>query len=180
MSTIKVDKLQGTSGTATALTLDGANSTVNGTLNVDGAVTLDTTLSVTGVHTIGNNAVVTSEGGTVTTNLQQGLCKAWSHFNGSGTVALQDSFNCASITDRAAGLFTVVFINDMGNNNHSSSGSVKKDNSTDDGNIMVHIGGDSGYTTAVGEISIMARRVDQTLSAVDGVEIQSQTFGDLA
>ena len=123
---------------------------------------------------------VVAEGGSTTTNLQQGLCKAWSHFNGSGTVALQDSFNCASITDRAAGLFTVVFINDMGNNNHSSSGSVKKDNSTDDGNIMVHIGGDSGYTTAVGEIRIMARRVDQTLSAVDGVEIQSQTFGDLA
>jgi hypothetical protein len=123
---------------------------------------------------------VVAEGGSTTTNLQQGLCKAWSHFNGSGTVALQDSFNCASITDRAAGLFTVVFINDMGNNNHSSSGSVKKDNSTDDGNIMVHIGGDSGYTTAVGEIRIITRRVDQALSAVDGVEIQSQTFGDLA
>jgi hypothetical protein len=119
------------------------------------------------------------EGGTNTTNLQQGLCKALVSYKSKGTT-INNSFNIASHTDSATGLFTVVFINDMGNNNHSSSGSVKKDNSTDDGNIMVHIGGDSGYTTAVGEIRIMARRVDQTLSAVDGVEIQSQTFGDLA
>ena len=131
------------------------------------------------VSTSANSMTIRGEGSNQT-SIQQGLCKAWSHFNGSGTPALQDSFNCASITDRATGLFTVVFINDMGNNNHSSSGSVKKDNSTDDGNIMVHIGGDSSYTTAVGEIRIMARRVDQTLGAVDGVEIQSQTFGDLA
>ena len=72
MSTIKVDKLQGTSGTSTALTLSGANSTVNGTLNVDGAVTLDSTLAVTGVHTVGTNAVATSAGGAVTTSIVQG------------------------------------------------------------------------------------------------------------
>ena len=138
------------------------------------------TIGSTPVVSASANSMTIRGEGTAQTSIQQGLCKAWSHFNGSGTPALQDSFNCASITDRATGLFTVVFINDMGNNNHSSSGSVKKDNSTDDGNIMVHIGGDSGYTTAVGEIRIMARRVDQTLSAVDGVEIQSQTFGDLA
>ena len=51
MSEIRVNKIQGTSGSNTAITLSGANSTVNGTL------------SVTGVHTIGNNAVVTSDGG---------------------------------------------------------------------------------------------------------------------
>ena len=51
MSEIKVDKLQGTSGSDTAITLSGANATVGGTL------------AVTGVHTIGNNAVYTSEGG---------------------------------------------------------------------------------------------------------------------
>ena len=134
---------------------------------------------LTGRASAGSIAV-TAEGGTVTTSLQQGLCKAWSHFNGSGTPALQDSFNCASITDRSAGLFTVVFTNDMANNNHSSSGSAKKDNNTDDGNIMVHIGGDSDYTTATGEIQVMCRRVAQSLSTVDGQEIQSQTFGDLA
>ena len=78
MSEIRVDKIQGTSGTATAITLSGANSTVNGTLNVDGAVTLDTTLAVTGVHTVGNNAVATSDGGSATMSIIQGLAKQWS------------------------------------------------------------------------------------------------------
>ena len=129
MSEIRVDKIQGTSGTATALTLDGANSTVNGTLNVDGAVTLDTTLSVTGVHTIGNNAgvtgvhtignnaVVTSEGGAVTSNLAQGSIKAWCRSN-NGTVAV-DSFNISGTTDNAAGDYDIQINNNMSNANYA-------------------------------------------------------------
>ncbi len=65
MSTIKVDKLQGTSGTSTAITLSGANATVGGTL------------AVTGVHTIGTNAIYTSDGGAVTQNAVQGIAKCW-------------------------------------------------------------------------------------------------------
>ena len=49
MSRIKVDALQGTSGSDTAITLSGANATVG------------RTLAVTGVHTIGNNAIYTSD-----------------------------------------------------------------------------------------------------------------------
>ena len=59
MSEIKVDKLQGTSGSDTAITLSGANATVGGTL------------AVTGVHTIGTNAVYTSDAGAVTQNVVQ-------------------------------------------------------------------------------------------------------------
>ncbi len=40
-------------------------------------------------------------------------CKAWAKFNGSGTPALDDSFNVASITDTATGRFGVNFIIDM-------------------------------------------------------------------
>ena len=44
MSEIRVDKIQGTSGTATALTLDGANSTLGGTLSTPagGTIKVDT------------------------------------------------------------------------------------------------------------------------------------------
>jgi hypothetical protein len=114
MSEIRVDKIQGTSGTATALTLDGANSTINGTLNVDGAVTLDTTLSVTGVHTIGTNAVATSDGGAATTSIVQGLAKMWFYKINDGS-SLADSFNASSVTDTGTGDFTVVINNNMNN-----------------------------------------------------------------
>ena len=66
-------------------------------------VTLAGTLAVTGVHTVGNNAIYTSEGGAVTQNIAQGLVKTWINLNGTGTPAIRDSFNCASITDTGTG-----------------------------------------------------------------------------
>ena len=40
--------------------------------------------TLTGVSTAGSIAV-TGEGNSTTTNLQQGLCKSWVNFNGTGT-----------------------------------------------------------------------------------------------
>lgn len=39
--------------------------------------------------------------------------KAWVNFNGTGTVAIRDSFNCSSIADVGVGLYTMNFINNM-------------------------------------------------------------------
>ena len=50
---------------------------------------------LTGRSSAGSIAV-TAEGGTVTTNLQQGLIKSWVNMNGSGTIANRDSFNTSS------------------------------------------------------------------------------------
>ena len=46
--------------------------------------------TLTGVTTAGSIAV-TGEGNSTTTNLQQGLVKAWAETNGSGTT-IRDSF----------------------------------------------------------------------------------------
>ena len=48
--------------------------------------------TLTGVTTAGSIAV-TGEGNSTTTNLQQGLCKGCMNLDGSGTIAIQDSFN---------------------------------------------------------------------------------------
>ena len=63
-------------------------------------------------------AVIKSEGGAVTTSVQQGLAKAWINFNGTGTIAARDSFNISGITDDATGTYTVTINNDMANANH--------------------------------------------------------------
>ena len=68
----------------------------------------------TGVTTAGS-IDVTGEGNSTTTNLQQGLAKAW--FQASSTATLSDSFNISSGTDNGTGDHTITIANDMGNAN---------------------------------------------------------------
>jgi len=72
-------------------------------------------------QTAANSVVVTGEGGTNTTSLQQGLAKAWVNFDGTGTIAVRDSFNVASLTDNATGNYTVNFMSAMSDANYSAN-----------------------------------------------------------
>ena len=65
---------------------------------------------------ISNAGQVTVQGeGTATTNLQQGLAKAFITIDVSAAAAFSsdDSFNIASVTDAATGVFTIAFTNAM-------------------------------------------------------------------
>jgi len=74
-----------------------------------------------GVVTLLTTAVAKSEGGAVTTNIAQGLLKSWIRFNGSGTIAINDNFNCSSITDNATGVYTMTMQTAMANINYSQT-----------------------------------------------------------
>ena len=80
------------------------------------------TNTLTGTTSAGS-IVVTGEGGSTTTNLQNGLAKAWGHFDQKGSVlganTLGDTFNLTSITDVEAGHIDVTIANDMGNATYS-------------------------------------------------------------
>ena len=92
-------------------------------LNVDtivdkagsGGATLTTPI-LTGIS---NTSTATSEGGNVTTNISQGLAKAWVNFNGNGTIAARDSLNVSGLTDRAAGKYTTTFSAAMAATNYN-------------------------------------------------------------
>ena len=108
MSTIKVDTIQKNGG-ASEISID----------------------KLGGVTAAGSMLVV-GEGGTVTTNLQQGLCKFWVKWNGTGTAAENDSFNSSGLTDNGTGLTTFGFTTNMGNANYSlttTNSSVEANNS---------------------------------------------------
>ena len=61
--------------------------------------------TLTGTTTAGSISV-TGEGNSTTTNLQQGLAKAWVNIDGdASTPASRDSFNVGSITDVSAGQY---------------------------------------------------------------------------
>ena len=72
--------------------------------------------TLTGVTTAGSIAV-TGEGNSTTTNLQQGLTKAWGKINCQGTPSILQSFNVSSVVDVTTGQFECVYTNTTSSTN---------------------------------------------------------------
>ena len=81
------------------------------------------TNTLTGTSTAGSIAV-TAEGNSTTTNLQQGLAKAWAFKQADGT-ALLDSFNISSIDDDGTGDYGLNFTNAFNNVNYAPTAMQK-------------------------------------------------------
>ena len=91
MSTVKVDTIQTTGGVS--------------------EIAIDKLKGVSAASSIS----VVGEGGTTTTNLQQGLAKTWINLGTDSSNAVnRDSFNVSSVDDDDVGLFTVHHNNNMG------------------------------------------------------------------
>mgnify|MGYP003646140166 CR=1 FL=1 len=130
--------------------------------------------TLTGVTTAGS-IVVTGEGNSTTTNLQQGLCKQWIHFNGEGTVAILDSFNTTSITDNGTGDHQVTIASDMANDDFSVSGTICSDVS---GTSVAAIQGPAVNEHAVSSYQVYTG--SNTTTQDDVAVINLHTMGDLA
>ena len=120
MSTIKVDTIQ-TRGGVSEIAID----------------------KLKGVSSTSAISVV-EEGGTNTTNLQQGLVKAWV-FSGDDA-SLTNAFNVASGTDNSTGNYTFTYTSNQANANPSAAASVT-DNS--DRNATVYSTSTTAFTTEV-------------------------------
>jgi len=77
--------------------------------------------ALTGVTTAGSISV-TGEGNSTTTNLQQGLGKAWINFQQKSSNVVRDSFNHSSFTDNGTGTMTFTITSVMANINYCHSG----------------------------------------------------------
>ena len=80
--------------------------------------------------TSAGDITITSEGGAATQSLQQGLAKCWIRLNGTGTIAIDDSFNVSGIVDEGTGEYTVTINNDMANDDYAYYGFSSRDAST--------------------------------------------------
>ena len=70
--------------------------------------------------TSAGSIVVTGEGGSTTTNMQQGLNKVWCSFDqDSSGHPVYDSFNVASTSDGATGITVIAFTNNMTNDDYA-------------------------------------------------------------
>ena len=99
VSTLKLTKIQIPNSDSDVISLDA--STGNITLNKN----------------LGGTSITVQGEGTATTNLQQGLAKAW--LQATGGAALSDSLNIASSTDDGTGTYSYTLTNNMGNNQWS-------------------------------------------------------------
>jgi len=81
-------------------------------------------------------------------------CRAWVNFNGTGTVAIRDSGNVSSITDRGTGQYTVNFTNAMPDINYCAvpSGNPTWGSSYNSSVIIDGPGGTTGTTTSACQI----------------------------
>ena len=138
------------------------NGTTSMVVNSSGHVATDT---IKGNTTAGSINVV-GEGGSNTTNLQQGLTKAWIEFDNTGTVAINDSFNYSGVTDDGTGQMAVAFTTNMGNATYSI-----QTHDTMYGLGWSDTDGTSGYDT---------RRTNQSWAYLDVAEVWSNVHGDLA
>jgi hypothetical protein len=59
---------------------------------------------------------------TAMSTINQGTAKAWVNFNGTGTIAIRDSFNTASLTDGGNGNYDVNWTNSFANTNYCHTG----------------------------------------------------------
>ena len=133
-------------------------------------------------HTSGNSAMtITTSGdvnvkgeGTATTNLRQGLAKHWILLNGTGTIAVTNSFNNTSITDNGTGDYTVTIANNMNDENFSVTTGGAFD---EDGSAQGRQGPASLEKTTT---SFDLHCASNTTSADDWESPTAQTLGDLA
>jgi hypothetical protein len=130
------------------------------------------TNTLTGTSTAGSIAV-TGEGGSTTTNLQQGLTKHWILVTGD-SISVEDSFNSSGITDNGNGDGTFAFTNNFGNGNFSTTAL-----STEDGTIgYVTMYYDRSYSRNGANVRLQG--IDEGDSYDDGSIVSTMSTGDLA
>ena len=56
--------------------------------------------------------------GSTPAQIEQGRAKAWINFNGTGTVAIRDSFNVSSLADNGTGDYQISYTTAMANTNY--------------------------------------------------------------
>ena len=127
--------------------------------------------TLTGVTTAGS-IVVTGEGNSTATNLQQGLAKAWVNWKGTDTVGLNGSFNVSSGADLGTANYQINYSNVMGNVNYSVGlGTNRQDDSGDHtfSNFYAN-------TTSL----LKGRAFNTGASALDQAKWTANIHGDLA
>ena len=118
------------------------------------------------------SVTVNSEGGSATTNLQQGLAKHFAIFDGTSTAAVDDSFNNASLRDGGTGTYTLAVTNAFSSIHFAATGG------TTGNNEAFNYIATSGSAKTASAVSFKCYQYDGSVLDTDTIDIVSH--GDLA
>lgn len=139
-------------------------------IDADGVSGLQATLTAA--------TTVPSEGGAVTTNLAQGLCKGWA-LTDFATAQNDDSFNVSAYTDYAAGYGQLSWNNSFNNANYAvaqaCSGSGTNPNA-----IPGSQGNSSKGTGTIRIVAMDSSNATPSGNNIDYAEFGTVAMGDLA
>ena len=155
-----------------------------GTIKLDTITGLSTASEVTiasnkFVGTASGTMSVVGEGGSTTTNLQQGLCKAWVNYDATTSpIATRESLNIASLTDDAStSQVRLNFTNNFGNTNYTNMGATAGVGGSSGDHSYVPYNTSSGGTTSQ---TFQMRPSSHDGTRVDATYVYHTSFGDLA
>ena len=131
VSELRVDKIHNEGGDNDS----GIDLSTNDQIVLKTANTTRLTMNATG------QTEIVGEGGTNTTSLQNGLCKAW--VTGGNDAAITDSININDSTDHGNGTYSYDLINHMSATNSYAQSGISR--ATTDGRIVTR---DAGNDTA--------------------------------
>jgi len=120
-----------------------------------------------------NTSTYVSDGGGVTQNTVQSLGKAWALLDGTSTIALQDSFNIASVSDEGTGDYIFTVSNAFSSANFSCTANGRQSESPAWTAMTSSVG-----ATATTTVRITSRNTSNT--ATDQKQLHTQFMGDLA
>ena len=136
--------------------------------------------TITGVTTAGSVAV-TGEGNSTTTNLQQGLAKAWQMSDGTaGSVSLGDSLNHGSITDNGTGDYTCAYTNNMASTNYTQAWQQLNDVASSGETNLGGLRSSSGAVTLKSTSQYRSLSQDLGSAVEDHADFGCMVIGDLA
>ena len=133
------------------------------------------TIGSTPVVSASANSMTIRGEGTAQTSIQQGLAKMWCNLNGTGTIAIRDSLNTASVTDNGTGHYTFNIGNDMNDANYATTfGDSAADGNNDGGWLGIK----NGTTNATGSFIVITD--GRATGEYDPLYTITGVLGDLA
>ena len=123
------------------------------------------TLKVTNIQATGETA----------TRAVSGVAAAWVNFNGTGTAAVRDSVNVASLTDNGTGQFEVNYTSGMADANYASTYGGKGASVR-----TFYTGGNYGFTGPTSTYTAFISYQESVTDYVDAQYYFGAIHGDLA
>lgn len=115
----------------------------------------------------------TGSAGIPTDTVIEGSAKSWANLNGTGTIALRDSFNISSVVDNGTGHYTFNYTSSFSNVDYTAISGVAKPVSSNGATVCQAL-------TDPTVSAFTAIHVEVSNILTDGTVVPLSIFGDLA